>query len=51
MIDRCCGNGLYSLLLQINVICVLLAAIGITAIMKYPAWFGDGPVVAQLVGR
>lgn len=51
MIDRCCSGELYYLLLQINIICMLLAAIGTTAIMKYPAWFGDGPVVAQLLGR
>ena len=47
MIDQCCGGDLSYLLLQINVICLLLALIGTTAILKHPTWFGDVTVVAQ----
>jgi hypothetical protein len=41
--DPCCHGDLGHLLLQINVICLLLALIGTTAIMKHPAWFDDVP--------
>ena len=48
MIDQCCSGDATYLLLQINIICLLLALIGSTAIMKQPAWFGEVPVtVAQ----
>jgi hypothetical protein len=52
MVDQCCGDDVGSLLFQINVICLLLAAIGAMAIMKYPAWFGGVTAVTQsIVGR
>ena len=41
MIEQCCNGDLSYLLLQINVICLLLALIGTTAILKYPTWFGE----------
>jgi len=41
MLDHCCGNDVNSLLLQINVICLLLALIGSTTIVKHPALFGE----------
>jgi hypothetical protein len=45
--DQCCGNELRYLLLQINVICLLLALIGSVTIVKYPALFGGMPAAAQ----
>jgi hypothetical protein len=48
MFDGCCGGDVGSLLLQINVICLLLAAIGATVIMKHPAWFDAVPAVTEL---
>ena len=48
MFDGCCGGDVGSLLLQINVICLLLAAIGATAIMKHPAWFDGVSVATEL---
>jgi hypothetical protein len=48
MFDECCGGDVDSLLLLINVICQLLAAIGATAVMKHPAWFDGVPAVAEL---
>ena len=50
MVDRCCRGDVGSFLLQVNVICLLLAAIGTAAVMKHPAWFGEVPVVKQLLG-
>lgn len=48
MADQCCSGDAAYLLLQINIICVLLALIGSAAIMKHPAWFGEVPAtVAQ----
>ena len=47
MLDQCCSGDLGNLLLQINVICLLLALVGSTAILKHPAWFGATPAVAQ----
>jgi hypothetical protein len=47
MIEQCCGGDLSYLLLQINVICLLLALIGTAAIVKHPTWLGDAPVTAQ----
>jgi hypothetical protein len=43
MVDQCCNSDTAYLLLQINIICVLLALIGSAAIMKHPAWFGGVP--------
>ena len=48
---QCCGGDLASLLLQINVICVLLFLIATTAIVKFPDWFGGGPAVTQSVAE
>lgn len=46
MIDQCCGGDAAYLVLQINIICLLLALIGTTAVMKHPAWFGEVPATA-----
>ena len=46
MLDQCCSGDLGYLLLQINVICLLLALIGSTVIVKHPAWFGEVPAPA-----
>jgi hypothetical protein len=43
MIEQCCSGDAAYLLLQINIICLLLALIGSAAIMKHPAWFGGAP--------
>jgi hypothetical protein len=51
VIEQCCNADLGYLLLQINVICLLLALIGTTAIVKHPAWFGGTPVIAQTVAE
>jgi hypothetical protein len=51
MFDPCCHGDLGQLLLQVNVICLLLALIGTTAIMNHPAWFGDMPALARSVER
>jgi hypothetical protein len=40
VIEQCCGGDTACLLLQINIICLLLALIGSAAIVKHPAWFG-----------
>jgi hypothetical protein len=40
MLDQCCSGDTAYLLLQINIICLLLALVGSAAIMKHPAWFG-----------
>ena len=45
--DQCCPEDLRQLLLQISVICLLLALIGTTAIIKHPAWFGGIPAGIQ----
>jgi hypothetical protein len=47
VIEQCCGGDLTFLLLQINVICLLLALIGSAAIIKHPAWFGGVPASAM----
>jgi hypothetical protein len=47
MLDQYCSGDLGDLLLQINVVCLLLALIGTTAIVKHPAWFGDVPMATQ----
>jgi hypothetical protein len=51
MFDQCCSGDLGYLLLQINVICLLLALIGTTAIIKHPHWFGSAPIVQSLADR
>ena len=52
MLEQCCSGDLGYLLLQINVICLLLAVIGAAAIIKHPAWFGGVPVpIAQTVAE
>jgi hypothetical protein len=45
------SNDLGYLLLQINVICLLLALIGTTAIVQHLAWFGGVPVAAQSIAE
>ena len=47
MSDQHCSGDLRYLSLQINVICLLLALIGTTVIVKHPGWFGGAPVAAQ----
>jgi hypothetical protein len=48
MIEQCCSGDAAYLLLQVNIICLLLALIGSAAIMKHPAWFGEASAtVAQ----
>jgi hypothetical protein len=51
MIEQCCSGDLSYLLLQINVICLLLALIGTAAILKHPTWFGDAAVTAQALAE
>jgi hypothetical protein len=52
VLDQCCSGDLGYLLLQINVICLLLALIGAAAIVKHPAWFGAVPVpIAQTIAQ
>jgi hypothetical protein len=48
MVSQCCSGDTAYVLLQIfNVICLLLALIGSTAIIKHPAWFGGMPAPAD----
>jgi hypothetical protein len=52
VLDQCCRDDLGHLLLQINVICLLLALIGSTAIVKHPDWFsGTSPTITQTVAE
>jgi hypothetical protein len=53
VIEHCCSGDLSFLLLQINVICLLLALIGSAAIMQHPSWFGGlpAPAVQSIVQR
>lgn len=51
MLSQCCNGDLGYLLLQLNVICLLLALIGTSAIVKHPAWFGGIPAIAQSVAE
>jgi len=46
MAYRCCADDLDYILLQINVICLLLALIGSTVVIKHPTWFGTEPTAA-----
>jgi hypothetical protein len=48
---QCCNGDLTYLLLQINVICLLLALIGSSAIVKHPDWFGGVPVTSQTLAE
>jgi len=43
MADSCCDDDLNYILLQISVICLLLALIGSTVIIRHPTWFGAEP--------
>ena len=48
MIEQCCRGDLTYLMLQINVICLLLAVIGTAVIVKHPDWFASAaPKVMQ----
>ena len=49
MVEQCCNADTTYLLLQINVICLLLALIGSAAIIKHPSWFGEVPALAAQV--
>ena len=40
MVEQCCSADTAHQLLQLNVICLLLALIGSATIVKHPAWFG-----------
>ena len=52
MIEQCCGGDLTYLMLQINVICLLLALIGSAVIVKHHDWFGDmSPTVSQAIAE
>jgi hypothetical protein len=46
-LDPCCSGDLGYLLLQINVICLLLALLGTTTIVKHPQWFGAASAAAH----
>ena len=43
MTDQCCDD-VGNLLMQINIICMLLALLGSAIIVKHPAWFRGAPV-------
>jgi hypothetical protein len=48
VIEQCCSAELTYLLLQINVICLLLALLGSAVIVKHPDWFGGtSPTATQ----
>jgi len=52
VLDQCCSGDTAYVLLQINVICLLLALIGSAAIIKHPAWFGGVPgTAAQTIAQ
>jgi hypothetical protein len=51
MVDQCCSGDMAYQLLQINIICLLLALIGSGAIMKHPAWFSGMSVIAHTVAQ
>ncbi len=48
---RCCNGDLIYLLLQISIICLLLAVIGSTAVVKHPDWFNGTPMVSQSIAE
>jgi hypothetical protein len=47
MVEQCCSADTAYLLLQLNVICLLLALIGSAAIVKHHSWFGAGDAPAS----
>jgi hypothetical protein len=52
VVEQCCSGDLTYLMLQINVICLLLALIGSAVIVKHPDWFGGMPAsVAQAIAE
>jgi hypothetical protein len=52
MVEQCCSADTAYLLLQLTIICVLLALIGSAAIVKHPAWFGGtNPAATQTVAQ
>jgi hypothetical protein len=53
MTGRCCTPDIGHLLVQINIICMLLALFGSAIVVKHPVWFGGVPVTAahSLAGR
>lgn len=53
MVKQCCSGDIAYLLLQIGVICLLLALTGSAAIIKHPAWFGGvpAPVMQNIAQR
>ena len=48
---QCCDGDLTYLLLQISVICLLMAFIGSTVIVEHPDWFGGLPAISQALGE
>ncbi len=44
---RCPAKQTGYLSLQVNVICLLLALIGCTIIVRHPAWFGSVPTATE----
>jgi hypothetical protein len=53
MTGQCCASDIGHLLVQINIICMLLALLGSAIIVKHPFWFGGVPVtvVQSVAGR
>jgi hypothetical protein len=53
MVEQCCSADTAYLLLQLNIICVLLALIGSAAIVKHPAWFAamNAPATQTIAQR
>jgi hypothetical protein len=52
VIEQCCSGDLTYLMLQINVICLLLALIGSAVIAKHHDWFGSAsPAVTQTIAE
>ena len=52
VIEQCCSGDLTYLLVQINVICLLLALIGSAVIVKHHDWFGSAsPAVTQTIAK
>jgi len=52
VIEQCCSGETAYLLLQLNIICLLLALIGSAVIVKHPAWFGgSSATAAQMAAR
>jgi len=53
VVEQCCNGELTHLLLQINIICLLLAFLGSAVIMRHPLWLGGTPAAAMqsIAGR